>query len=101
MPTRGSRQGDPLSPLLFVVYAQGLSSLMTSYQNRGKFFGIPFIRNELYERTLFFKVDSQSRSQVKQCLHKYEIVSGQFINFVKSVIAFSSKTSNDVIQATQ
>lgn len=39
-PQRGIRQGDPLSPYLFVICAQGLSSLLTKMQAKNEFRGV-------------------------------------------------------------
>lgn len=34
-PTRGLRQGDPLSPFLLIMYVQGLSSLLNGLKQQG------------------------------------------------------------------
>jgi len=38
--TRGLRQGDPIAPFLFLIIAQGLSSLVNQAARKGLFFGL-------------------------------------------------------------
>jgi hypothetical protein len=40
-PTRGIRQEDPLSPCLFLLCAEGLSSLLTLAEVKGMITGVP------------------------------------------------------------
>lgn len=52
-PKRGIRQGDPLSPYLFIICAEVLSGLIANYQNEGKIHGIAIARNAPLYLTYF------------------------------------------------
>ncbi|XP_057793075.1 uncharacterized protein LOC131009681 [Salvia miltiorrhiza] len=43
VPSRGLRQGDPLSPFLFVLYAQGISFLFHRAQRKQVIHGVPIV----------------------------------------------------------
>jgi hypothetical protein len=45
LPTRGLHQGDPLSPYLFLMIAEGLSCLLKGAENRGELEGIRVCRD--------------------------------------------------------
>jgi len=58
VPSRGLRQGDPLSPYLFILCAEALSSLIKSAVSDGRISGIPISRRGIRIDNLFFADDS-------------------------------------------
>jgi hypothetical protein len=101
IPTRGLRQGDPLSPYLFLLCAEGLSSLIASAQRDRKISGIPFSRGGTKLTHLFFADDSLlfcranflEWCNIHTILEVYEKASGQKINKEKTSIFFSRNTN--------
>lgn len=101
-PERGIRQGDPLSPYIFILCSEVLSGLCTKAQNDGKLTGIrvakgsPRVNHLLFaDDTMFFcRSEPKSCQTLKSILSKYAEASGQQINYQKSAITFSSKTSS-------
>ncbi|KAM1321541.1 hypothetical protein PS2_014216 [Malus domestica] len=57
-PKRGLRQGDPLSPFLFLICTEGFSSLIRKGMERGTLHGYKFTPNETPLTHLFFADDS-------------------------------------------
>lgn len=57
-PSRGIRQGDPLSPYLFTVCVQELSSMLSNYENRGLIKGVKIANTSPVLPHLFFADDS-------------------------------------------
>ncbi|KAL8118342.1 hypothetical protein AgCh_016030 [Apium graveolens] len=102
-PNRGLRQGDPLSPYLFLFCVEGLSFLLTKAVENGKIHGCqinaqaPSVTHLLFadDSFLFFKASSEEANEVVSVLQKYEKQSGQAINFLKSGIFFSSNVRMD------
>lgn len=86
-PHRGLRQGDPLSPYLFLLCAEGLGALLKqAYQSR-MLSGISIARGVPISH-LFFADDSIifTRASIKEAetirsiLRQYEVLSGQKAN---------------------
>ena len=101
-PQRGLRQGDPLSPYLFILCAEGFSALLQHAESVGNIEGIKVCPGAPVVNHLFFADDSlilmKAREAdalfLKQMLRTYELASGQVINKDKSSVLFSPNTSN-------
>ncbi|XP_019179229.1 PREDICTED: uncharacterized protein LOC109174447 [Ipomoea nil] len=104
VPTRGLRQGDLLSPYLFIICAEGLSLLLQDSQAKGLIHGCrvargaPAISHLFFadDSLLFFKANLQEAMEVKRCLGVYEAYSGQAVNFNKSSISFNRNTLDEL-----
>ena len=100
-PSRGLRQGDPLSPYLFLLCMEGLHGLLKSAAHFGDIHGVSISRTGPKLSHLFFADDSLlfCRATVPECqrvmdiLHTYEAASGQKINREKTTLFFSKSTS--------
>jgi hypothetical protein len=57
-PTRGIRQGDPISPYLFLICAEVLSSMVTQANQDGALTGVPTSKRGPRVSHLFFADDS-------------------------------------------
>ena len=58
IPERGLRQGDPLSPYLFLICAEGFSSMLQEAEKRGSLKGIKICKNAPSVSHLLFADDS-------------------------------------------
>lgn len=103
-PYRGIRQGDPLSPYIFILCGEVLSGLCRQAARNGSLQGIrvargsPRINHLLFadDTMMFCHSSSDNCHALVQILQKYESLSGQKINIAKSSIIFSKKTPQDV-----
>ena len=95
------RQGDPLSPFLFLLCTEGLHGLISQAASRGDIKGYALCRNSPKLTHLLFADDSllfcrateQECQKILDILEVYGGCSGQHINRNKTTIFFSKNTS--------
>jgi hypothetical protein len=100
LPTCGIRQGDPISPYLFILCAEALSAMLQEAERNRAVTGVPIARGRVRLNHLFFADDSLLFCQAKvpewarlrAVLERYEQASGQRLNLEKTSIFFSSNT---------
>jgi hypothetical protein len=99
-PSRGLRQGDPLSPYLFLLVAEGLSSFLARTELYGHISVVPIAAGGIRVNHLLFADDSlffcratfSKWRNIGRLLHYYEEASGQKLNAAKTSIFFSPNT---------
>jgi hypothetical protein len=104
VPSRGIRQGDPISPYLFLLCMEGLSSLLHKQEVQGELQGLkngrlgPAISHLLFaDDSIFFaRSDSHSVDALQRMLSLYCDGSGQKINLDKSTIFFGNSCQEEV-----
>jgi hypothetical protein len=97
LPTRGLRQGDPLSPYLFLICAEGLSSLLAHQEEFRGIEEIRVCRSAQSVSHLLFTDDSMilmkanliNAASLRQSLDQYSANFGQMVSEAKCSIYFS------------
>jgi hypothetical protein len=100
LPERGLQQGDPLSPYLFLLCAEGFSVLLKKAEEEGNLKGVrvcpgaPAVSHLLIadDSLILCRADGRDAKQLRRILHAYQECSGQTINKQKSAIMFSANT---------
>ncbi|XP_030479464.2 uncharacterized protein LOC115696715 [Cannabis sativa] len=103
-PSRGIRQGDPLSPYLFLLCSEGLSAALKYQERVGLLRGISISRHAPQISHLLFADDTllfttatvSSCHAIKEALAVYHLASGQTVNFSKSSMLFSPNTPTSI-----
>ena len=106
-PSRGIRQGDPLSPYFFLLYAEGLTALLCKAELDYSLRGVAVCRNGprvthlifADDCLLFLRANTEECQVVMNILSQYEEASGQKLNSDKTSIFYSSNTPLDTRMA--
>ena len=108
-PSRGIKQGNHLSPYLFLMCAEGMSTMLWRAKERKQLQGILSCRNGVQISHLLFTDDSLlfCQASIEECqqlitiLEQYERTSGQAINRDKTSLFFSKNTRAEVRDTIQ
>ena len=92
--TRGLRQGDQLSPYLFMLHTEGLTALLNKAEEEGKLEGVEVRREARAITNLLFADDSlitmkaniENAKCLKEIFASYCAASGQKISVDKSSV---------------
>jgi hypothetical protein len=95
-PSRGLRQGDPLSPFLFLFIVDGLSALLSRSIEMNMVQPLricpqaPGLSHLLFadDTLLFFKANQEQAEEVLQILDMFAKATGQLINRAKCSVIF-------------
>lgn len=95
-------QSDPISPYIYIMCEEGLSSILRRNEKAGLLHGCIIARGEPIISHLFFaddfcfffRANGVKASVLNRILNIYEKISGQKINYNKSALTFSPSTND-------
>ena len=99
-PTRGIRQGDPISPFLFILCTEALVANLKDAEWNGRIQGLQISRaspstSQFADDGLFFcKADPSQGQEIINILRIYGEASGQQLNAAKSSVMFGHDVDN-------
>lgn len=103
IPEKALRQGDPLSPFLFLICSEGLFALIRAALREDRLNGVkvsqsgPSISHLLFvnDCILFGETSLRDVRTFKEVLQEYKINSGQCFNLEKCLVFFNSNLEED------
>ncbi|GKV44307.1 hypothetical protein SLEP1_g51499 [Rubroshorea leprosula] len=90
--SKGIRQGDPLSPFLFLIVAEGLNGMVTAASEKQLYKGVKVGTDDIMvshlqfaDDTIFFgEATDENIWAIKCIVRSFELVSGLKVNYAKS-----------------
>ncbi|GJS75873.1 reverse transcriptase domain, reverse transcriptase zinc-binding domain protein [Tanacetum coccineum] len=103
---RGVRQGDPFSPFLFILAAEGLNAIVSEAVDKGIFKGIVVGSDRVMvshlqyaDDTIFFGEWNKENAKSLMCILKcFEEVLGLHVNFNKSKLYGVGVTGGEIVE---
>ncbi|KAA3466240.1 reverse transcriptase [Gossypium australe] len=103
-PSRGLRQEDSFSPYLFLICAEGFSTLLEDAKQGGCMRGASVGRERVSINHLFFTDDcilfgdatKEGVRTVRDIIREYEMSAGHRVNYDKSLIFFGANVKEEV-----